>query len=110
MLQITSIQQSGENQGDVFYTLDTCSISKKSADPGSKGCKRGSVTELWRNGLNWLMYPAEWPKETEVYATEESDVEKKAVKEIRKAAIKKYYKHQHQILTKFNLKSLCVLA
>ena len=41
----------------------------------------------------------------------QQDVEKKAVKEILKATIKKDGKHQHQVLTRFNLKkSLRVLA
>lgn len=41
----------------------------------------------------------------------QQDVEKKAVKGILKATIKKDGKHQHQILTRFNLKkSLRVLA
>ena len=37
-----------------------------------------------------------------MYATEESDVEIDAVKEIFKAAIKKDDRHQHQVLTKLN--------
>ena len=35
------------------------------------------------------MDPVEWPNEVEVYNAEESDVEKKAVKDLFKAAIKK---------------------
>ena len=35
------------------------------------------------------MDPTKWTKEVEIYATEESDVEKKAVKEIFKAAIQR---------------------
>ena len=35
------------------------------------------------------MDPTKWTKEVEIYATEESHVEKKAVKEIFKAAIQR---------------------
>lgn len=50
-------------------------------------------------------------KEFEVYFIEESDVEKKSVREIFKVAIKIDNKHHHQIPTKFNLKKSChVLA
>ena len=50
-------------------------------------------------------------KEFEVYFIEESDVEKKSVREIFKVAIKIDNKHHHQISTKFNLKKSChVLA
>lgn len=62
---------------------------EKPANLGSRRCKGGSFTELWINGPSWLVDPVEWPNEVEVYNTEESDVEKKAVKDLFKAAIKK---------------------
>ena len=43
-----------------------------------------------------------------MYATEESDVEIDAVKEIFKAAIKKDDRHQHQVLTKLNENLLAI--
>lgn len=58
-----------------------------------------------QNGPNWLIDPVEQPKEVEIYGAEESDVKKKAVKEIFKVGMKKDDKHQHQILN-FNLKLL----
>ena len=57
------------------------------------------------------MDPSEWSGEVGVYATEESDIEKKAVNEIFKAVVKKDDKNQYQILTKFSLrKSIRILA
>ena len=57
------------------------------------------------------MDPSEWSGEVGVYATEESDIEKKAVNEIFKAVIKKDDKNQYQVLTKFILrKSIRILA
>ena len=43
-----------------------------------------------------------------MYATEESDVEIDAVKEIFKAAIKKDDRRQHQVLTKLNRNLLAI--
>lgn len=45
-----------------------------------------------------MIDPVEWPEEVEIYGAEESDVKKKAVKEIFEIGMKKDDKHLHQIL------------
>lgn len=64
-------------------------LKKNPADLESRERKGGSLTKLWRNGPNWLMDPLEWPNQVKVYNAEKSDVEKKTVKDVSKAATKK---------------------
>ena len=57
------------------------------------------------------MDPVEWSKEVEIYTSQKSDVERKAVNNIFNAAIKKDDTYLYQVLNKFNLnKSLYVFA
>ena len=51
-------------------------------DLGSRGCEICNLDKKWWEGPKWLQDQTHWPKQPNIENWEESDVEKKKIKEI----------------------------
>ena len=75
------------------------------SDLGSRGCGGNKLTIMWKRGPKWLIDQDLWPSVVDLKPSQESDKEKKPVKEIFKASVlKKTGEMLIQLLNKFNLK------
>ena len=52
------------------------------ADLGSRGCDIGKLEQNWWEGPVWLRDPNSWPDQPMIESSEESEIERKRVKEI----------------------------
>ena len=66
----------------------------------SRGCKGNKIRELWTKGRSWLDQSKIWPDNIEINVSEQSQAEKRATREILKAAIQTMDLIQHQLLEK----------
>ena len=57
--------------------------SNNPADLASRG---GQITDLWRNGPEWLAYPERWPENPVIVSTLASEAEAKSVRAVMKLA------------------------
>ena len=74
------------------------------ANIGNRGCKGNKIYELWTREPSWLDQSKLWPENVEISASEKSEAEKRATREILKAAKQTVELIQHQLLEKHNLK------
>ena len=85
--------------------------AENSADIGSRGCKRIDIENSWTSGPTWLPDRGNWPKQITIQGSQESDNERKAVKEIFKIAVSLGNTIPYQLLERFNLKkTLTILS
>ena len=87
-----------------FLQWNYVPTAEKSAHIGSIGCKEIDIKNLWINGPTWLPDRENWPKQISIQTSQESDNERKAVKEIFKIAVSLENTIQYQLLERFNLK------
>ena len=66
----------------------------------SRGSKGNKIRELWTKGRSWLDQSKIWPDNIEINVSEQSQAEKRATREILKAAIQTMDLIQHQLLEK----------
>ena len=86
-----------------FIQWNYVPTAENSADI-ERGCKGIDIKVTWTNGPSWLSERENWPKQITIQASQESDNERKAVKEIFKIAVSLENSIQYQLLERFNLK------
>ena len=57
------------------------------ADLGSRGCDLSKIKSDWLSGPAWLDKPDEWPEQPDIKKSEETETEKKKIKEIFAATV-----------------------
>ena len=87
-----------------FLQRNYVNTAGKSAGIRSKGCKRIHVKISWTNDPIWLPGKEHWSKQITIQASQESDNERKTVKEIFKIAVSLENNIRCQLLERFNLK------
>ena len=87
-----------------FLQWNYVPTAENPADTDRRGCKGIEIKNTWTNGPSWLSDRGTWPKRITIKATQESDHERKAVKEIFKIAVSLENSIQYQLLEGFNLK------
>ena len=80
--------------------------AENSADIGSRWYKGINIKNTWANGPRWLSDRENRPKQITIQVSQESDTERKAVKEIFKIAVYLENSIQYQLLEWFNLKKI----
>ena len=66
--------------------------------------QKNDIKNAWTNGPSWLTDRENWPKQITIQASQESDNERKAVKEIFKIVVSLENNIQYQLLERSNLK------
>ena len=66
--------------------------------------QKNDIKNSWTNGPSWPTDRENWPKQITIQASQESDNERKAVKEIFKIVVSLENNIQYQLLERSNLK------
>ena len=81
------------------------------ADIGSRGCELSKLSKMWWSGPEWLVNCEKWPEQPEITKCDESEIERKKVKEILAATIINLEHPVDTLLNKFTLhKTLRILS
>ena len=80
------------------------------ADLGSRGCDIGKLRQNWWEGPSWLRHRNSWPDQPMIESSEESEIERKRVKEILAVAVSSEIIYNKLLVKYPMLKTLRILS
>ena len=87
-----------------------CQLDNNPADLGSRGCEESKICDFWWDGSEWLGDCKNWPEQSNITNSDESEIERKKVKEVLATTID-LRNPNDTLLNKFTLcKTLRILS
>ena len=71
-----------KTKGKSFIDWKYVPTKENPADLGSRGCETCKLDNKWWEGPKWLQDQTQWPEQPKIENCEESDIERKKIKEI----------------------------